>query len=1121
MWLIREKLARRIPQIGRAAIRATIPLPAVQVRRSAAVMEPLPGDEGWEALEQGAPWGIPGETVWLRTEVSAPESWHNTHVLLHLSWEGRGLESVEAIAYLDGQALAGLDEFHRRVLLPPETHDGHAHSLLIRCFTPQTQPFGGLSLQQRDPAIFELHQLMATLLDVSTQYPESDPTRHTIEARLNQAYHRLDLREGWESDRFAASACEALETLRRDLGSGRPPTDPHPPSSIPYPLSPTLIATGHAHLDVAWLWPLWRTRQKVVHTVATALHLMERYPEYHFSMSQPQVYQYLKEDDPELYARMCARIAEGRFEPVGIMWLEADCNLPSGESLARQLLHGTAFWAAEFRVESRVCWMPDVFGYSAALPQLLRLAGVPVFMTTKISWSQFNRMPHDTFRWRGIDGSEVLAHFVTATDKPPRHPADAQFYTYNGEMTPAEVFGTWNHYREKPLNQELLYIYGHGDGGGGPTEEMLEAARMMASLPGFPAVQPGRANDQLLRLYERVWDDPALPRWAGELYLEFHRGTLTSQARAKAANRRSEQRYRSAEWLAAWAWALGGPALQGRLNEGWRLIMLNQFHDVLPGSSIAQVYADADRDYAEVERIAQEVIAEATTYLNRIRGAGDGETGRPDGGAILVSAQTPETGDRETGRPGDQERRDDPGERPDCRRTGEPQIQAGAVPAASGLLVWNSLPWERADALCIDGALWDGPRGGEQTQEATDWDGRTQILVDAPGIEAYSGCSPAGLGHRGQVAAPTAHALGDGPVRLENAFFDLTIDQSGEVARLYDKRYQREVIAPGTTGNQLVIYEDRPLAWDAWDIDLFYEEKPYPVREVAGMRIVEQGPVRVAVEVTKRFLGTTIRQRIGLWRTLPRIDFVSEVDWQERDALLRVLFPLNLNVTSATYEIQFGAVERPTHRNTSWDAARFEVCGHRWADMSEGGYGAALLNDGKYGYSGHLNTLALSLLKGARWPDPQADRGRHRFTYSLLPHGGDWRTGEVVRRAYELNAPPVMTTDDRTPTTDPGILQSNIQSGIPPGLPPLLSCDANHVIVETIKVAEDGNGLIVRLYEAHNQRGPVGLRFGVPVVAVTECDLLERTVAPVDVQDGSVRFDMRPFEIKTLRVTCR
>jgi alpha-mannosidase len=794
-------------------------------------------------------------------------------------------------------------------------------------------------------------------------------------------------------------------------------------------------------------------------------------------MSQPQVYSYLKQDAPDLYARMKERIVEGRFEPIGMMWLEPDCNVTSGESLVRQLMHGARFFAEEFGDINHLVWLPDVFGYSAAMPQILRLCGISCFMTTKISWNQFNRMPNDTFRWRGIDGSEVLTHFVTASAQPLKHWSDAQFYTYNGLMSGDEVFGTWNHYRQKNVNDEVLYIYGYGDGGGGPTEQMLEAAPVLDGLPGFPRVKLGRVEQFFERLYERVWNNPELPTWVGELYLEYHRGTYTSQARTKQANRAAELLYREAEWLNAWAVTLGAENRQAQLDAGWRTILLNQFHDILPGSSIAQVYSDSNADYAEVQRIGRNVREDALAYL----------VGIEDGGWRMEHGDAP----------------------------------SSILHPPSSVVVFNSLPWERQDvvriALPADATAPKlvSPDGAAQlSQVVVEQSGEKVLLVETT-VPSY-GYSALFAAQASSEKLTTHNAqLTTYNSKLENDELRLELDDNGEVASLYDKRAGREVIARGATGNQLVAYEDRPLEWDAWDIDIFYEEKPYPVREIVDWRVVEEGPLRAAIEITRRLGQSTIRQRICLWRASRRVDFVTDVDWQERQTLLRTLFPLEVNATRASCEIQFGAVERPTHRNTSWDWARFEVCAQRWVDLSEGDYGVALLNDSKYGHSLRDNTLGLSLLKGAIFPDKDADRGRHRFTYSLLPHQGDWRAAQVVRRAYELNVPllVVPTKDERRTTKE----ESDDSSFV---LRPssFLSTSNDHIVVETVKVADDGNGLIIRLYEAHNQRGPASLRFGRPVASAVETDLLEREIGPATVEGNAVRFEVRPFEIKTLRV---
>jgi alpha-mannosidase len=1051
MFFTVEKLNVRIPQIIQAAVRAVRPLEVATCAAEGApndvAMAPAPADSSsaWQALSVGTiwgqtpgistdqppallDWGIPvhgGSTHWLRSNFVVPSEWAGKTVQLALEWKDSGQSSLEAILSIDGDVIAGVDEFHRAIILPSQYHSGD-HTALLRCYVPFHQPFGGLNLVLRDDTIFRLGITMRALSEAYSTYRDSDPAAHAILSALNDAYNTLDLREGWQSERFAESAGRALSLLQERLALGSEPAEHNP--AVP---TPTLMGTGHAHLDTAWLWPLWRTRQKVAHTVATALHLMERYPSYYFSMSQPHVFNFLKQDDPVLYERMKEQVLAGRFEPIGMMWIEADCNLSSGESLARQLLHGHAFFAEEFGdvvgVDApHIVWLPDVFGYSAAMPQLLRLAGIDSFMTTKISWNQFNRMPYDTFRWRGIDGSEVLTHFVTVTDQPMTHWANPQFYTYNAHMTGGEVYGTWNHYRQKDINQDLLYIYGWGDGGGGPTEEMLEAAEVFKNLPNFPQVRQGRIDQYFQELYERVWTNPRLPTWSGELYLEYHRGTYTSQANTKQGNRRAELAYRSTEWLNAWATSNGALNQQPTLDEGWRTILLNQFHDILPGSSVHSVYVENAEDYARVMQISQQVASEAINSLAQAESAS----------------------------------------------------------------VLNNLPWDRSEVVQVPFSQELASPNSQVTKTIT---GEQALLIDVD-VPSYGYASYAPKAATGTLIVEQK--------LLANDLIRIEFDENGEISSLYDLRNQRQVLEIGQSLNQLVAYEDRPMNWSAWDIDAFYDEKPYAVREITDWQVVEQGPLRAAIQITRKFGQSTITQRISLAHNSAKIDFDTFVDWQERETLLRALFPLDINATRATCEIQFGAVERPTHRNTSWDWARFEVCAHRWVDLSEGGYGVALLNDSKYGHSLNHNTIGISLLKGSVHPDPEADIGTHHFTYSLLPHAGDWRAAEVVRRAYELNSP-LFISEQKLGEADSASF---------------VRCDSDHVVLETVKVAQDGDGLILRMYEAHNQRGPVTISFDRPILTARETDLLERDLHAVEVSENSLSITIKPFEIKTLRV---
>ncbi len=755
---IRARLTARRGDLNAAALRDRVPLeawasPVVGASQAPLAPPPAAADPSWAPLAIGEPWGIEhplavwgfpadgGSVTWLRTSFAVPTDWVGDDVLLALDDprpEGGAL-GYEGLLHLDGDIVAGLDEFHRAVRLPDKALTG-THDVLVRCSLAGRRAFSGFSLCRRDPAVWRLANLFGTLLDAVDVWADDDLVRHQVITALDETYRLLDLRAGWQSEEFRTSAGLALEHLLRGVPSAGGPR-------------PRVTAIGHAHLDVAWLWPVWRTRQKVVHTVATALHLMDRYPEYHFALSAPQTWAYVRDDEPELYRRMMQRVADGRLEPVGVMWLECDANLPSGEALVRQVKQGLSFYAAETGQSPPAAWLPDSFGYSAALPTILAGFGVRSFVTTKLSWNKVNRMPADTFRWRGVDGSEVLAHFVTASSGAPEHPADPHWHTYNGNMTVAEVAGLWANYRGKAVNDELLYLFGHGDGGGGPTEGMLETAALLGDLPGLPQVRLGRSAEFFDRLVERTRME-ALPTWSGDLYMEGHRGTYTSQARTKRGNRDSEKAAREAEWVNAWA-ALEGASddRQTDIDRAWETLLRNQFHDILPGSSIAQVYAETAVEHAEVQALLGQVRDAATAAL-----------------------------------------------------TGSAASEASAVV--------GSASWPRTEVVVTGDALVrvHAPAFGFAP------------LASAQSLAAADGASPVSL-------VETA----EGGWRLENGFIRVDVDARGEVCALIDLATGRDVLAPGRAANALVLYEDRPLMWDAWDIDAFYADKPTAFDSLEGV----------------------------------------------------------------------------------------------------------------------------------------------------------------------------------------------------------------------------------------------------------------------------------------------
>lgn len=1037
--LTRQKVARRLQLLQPLVNRRSLPLPPFRFRQlnieMAAQAAAVPGIDGrtWDTIQSGEYWGHWNTHFILRTTFQVPAGWAATPVSLFLPLGEAGeFSHPEALAYLDGIAYAGCDRHHQEILLAPEWCDGQPHTLALVGWTGRgIDPDSRLlmrtcALRQIDPPTRELVTLLRVALEVATELDAHHPAGGQLLNALDATLHLLDLREPF-GDPFYASVPAALTRLRQGIAAAGPPLDV------------LVSAAGHAHLDVAWLWTLAETRRKAGRTFHTVLRLMEEFPAYHFSQSQPQLYDYVRRDYPDLFAAIQQRVREGRWEILGGMWVEADCNFTGAEALARQFLLGRSFFRDYFGegTESPVLWLPDVFGYAWNLPQLIKQAGLEYFFTIKIGWNQYNRMPYDTFWWQGLDGTRVLTHFSPAKF-PHQKSGD-----YNAQATPAEVLEGWRHFQQKETSRHLLMAYGYGDGGGGPTREMLENLRELRAFPGMPRVRQEKVIDFYRRM-EAETDGP-LPVWNGELYLEYHRGTYTTQARNKRANRHSEFLLHDTEFLAAYAALVAGQDNTATysyphrpLHRAWELVCLNQFHDIIPGSSINPVYVESQRQYAEVRRIAAAAQAEALAVL--------------------------------------------------ARRAG------------SNLLVINPTSFSRQDLVYWPAGEEDRLPAGLPRQHVAGG-----LLIDAGLVAPYSltAISDCQAGETGALSVSTAH--------LENAFLRVEFNAAGDIIRLYDRRHDRELLPAGRPANQWQAFEDRPLNWDAWDIDHFYDDKMWPADPAISISVLESGPLRATLSIERAILNSRYTQHISLGHHSPRLDFVTTVDWQERHILLKAAFPVDILSPTATYEIQWGHVTRPTHRNTSWDWARFETCAQKWVDLSEGGYGVSLLNDCKYGHdiqdqAPTGGVIRLTLLRSPTDPDLEADQGRHRFTYSLLPHSG--RVGlETLVQAYALNDPlQVVAAANSNP------------AGTSASLPSLAQVTAGHVVIETVKQAEDGDGLIVRLYEALRQRGPVTLKTAFPITAVYRTNLLEENQEQLSHQNDQAQFTIKPFEIITLRI---
>ena len=1030
-------------------------------------VEPEVADSAGEVIEPETYWGAWFTDFVLRTRFAVPTDWEaalNGPIGLYLPLgESGDFSHPEALAYLDGEAYAGCDRHHQEFRLSARWCDGQSHTLALHGWTglggwERGEPGVKLFMHpcyvvQIDQPLREFIMTARNALGTAEHLRQDDPARGRLLNALNDAFNILDTREP-VGDALYAGVPAAHAVLQEGIARAGAPLDV------------SIIATGHAHLDVAWLWTVGQARRKAGRTFHTVLRLMEQFPEYHFTQSQPQLYDFVRQDYPVLFEGIKQRVAEGRWEPIGGMWVEADCNLSGAESLARQLSLGRSFFRQHFGpdAETRVLWLPDVFGYAWSLPQLIKQAGLDYFFTIKISWSQYNRFPYDSFWWQGLDGTRVLTYFSTA----PESGSDFAS-TYNSPVSAQDAIATWTNFQQKESQRELLVAYGFGDGGGGPTREMIENIRALNHMPGAPQMKQGSVGEFFRHLEQNSGDQ--LPTWNGELYLEYHRGTYTTQSRNKRANRKAEFALHDAEFLAAYAAQLDRSYRYpiDSFRQAWQLVCLNQFHDIIPGSSITWVYPESLAQYEEVQAAAKKARDEALQVMaERL------------GGEVIIVNPTSFT-------------RSDlayfPGQLPsDGLRRPDGQVVRTQTGAGGTLMDAGELPPYSVTPLRV-----------------------------VPTSAVYEGISP--IGHE----AASSHALSaHGPGarlattllattnRLENDYLRVEFNASGDMTRIYDKINRREVLPSGAIANQWQAFEDRPRNFDAWDIDIYYDDRAWLAEPATSIQVMESGPLRATIEIRRHILHSEYVQRISLRYNSPRLDFDTTIDWQEKHILLKAAFPVDVLSPVATHEIQWGNVQRPTHRNTSWDWARFETCAHKWIDLGEGGYGVSLLNDCKYGHDVRDNVLRLTLLRSPTMPDPTADAGQHHFMYSLYPHTGGWDE-RTIGEAYALNDPLIVyvAASDTRATQD--VTRHGAAS--------LLTCDAPNIVVETIKQADDGNGMIVRLYESQRKRDEITLTAAQPLSGAWRTNLLEEDQEPIGIESNRVTLFVKPYEIVTLRLT--
>lgn len=969
-------------------------------------------------------WYGPDEHYWFSTEFTVPEKFNGKPMWIHVKtqvdeWDdGR---NPQFLLFVNGTATQGMDMYHREVFLTSKADAGETYRLDLQSYTGILHSEFNLIVEMWEisPEIEKLYYDLVVPLRAFSRMEKDDKVRRDIETVLNNAINYLDLRNPYSKE-FYESVKKADEYLNKALYEEMSGYS-------------DIIATciGHTHIDVAWWWTVEQTREKVGRSFATVLKLMEEYPNYKFMSSQPQLYYFLKERYPELYSKVKERIIEGRWEPEGGMWVEADCNLTSGESLVRQFMHGKKFFKEEFGIDNKILWLPDVFGYSGALPQIMKKSGIDYFMTTKLAWNQFNKIPYDTFTWRGIDGSEVFTHMITTLGVGQS--TENFFTTYNGMLHPDAIMGGWERYQNKGINNDILISFGYGDGGGGPTRDMLETSiRMEKGVKGIPKVRQEFAGTYFRELEERVKENKRLPLWSGELYFEYHRGTYTSMARNKRSNRKGELMLMDLELLSVLAANKNLSYPVSDLEALWKTMLINQFHDILPGSSIKEVYEVTKLEYEEVKKKGEALIKER---LEALTSSGEGVT------------------------------------------------------------VYNTLGFRREDIVnigsCNAKALKDEKGNLYPIQQSEEG-----AIVFVKGLPSKGSKTYEAADFQPQSSFNLENNI------LETPFYKIKIDEYGTFTSIFDKENEREIVQKEQRANLMRMYEDKPMYFDNWDIDIFHTEKYWDADNVTRMEWTEMGPVRATLEIDRKISNSVIKQKIYFYSESRRIDFNTYVDWKESQHLLKVHFPVDIHTDEASYDIQFGNVTRKVHTNTSWDTARFESCGHKWIDLSEGHYGVSLLNDCKYGHSVKDGNMALTLIKSGIEPNPTTDQEEHFFTYAIYPHNETWKDGGTVFEAAKLNQPAYAVAG--------GVLGEEVS---------FISSDKRNIMIETIKQAEDGNGFIVRMYEYENALTKAKLIFGVPVATMKECNLLEEDLNDISIENNSAEVVIKPYEIKTYRIT--
>ena len=1016
-------------------------------------------DSSWKTV--GPNTKGPYEAVWYRRWIEIPKSFHGydltgTRIWFDFRDEANG--PTTKIIYFNGRRVAMGDALEPILLFDPAKAGDKVLVAVKILQTVDLKHFSGADLRiefsSSRPDLSHTYQEMGV---VSIVGPSVGPASAKIAAELAKSADVIDLDALSRSDQpaFDASLTKAhalLEPLK------------------PYLQQTSVRLTGNSHIDAAWLWPWTETVDVVRRTFGTALQLMDEYPEYTYTQSAAAYSEWTFEKYPSVHQQILNRVKEGRWEMVGGMWVEPDLNMPDGESLVRQLLIGKRYFKEKFGTDVRIGWNPDSFGYNWQLPQIYKRSGVDYFVTQKMTWNDANQLPMKLFWWQSPDGSRVLTYF------PHDYVNDVEPLRIAADVAALQA--------AHPGVPEMMHLFGVGDHGGGPTRVMLQDG-MHWSSPNviFPKTKFGVAQGffsdiegKVDTAHSPVWNYktlaagnsrlpvPAdgkitLPVWNDELYFEYHRGVFTTQANHKRNMRESEEQLLNAEKYSSLAWLSGLPYPGEDLTEAWKKVLFNQFHDLAAGSGIADIYLDAQRDYDFVRLEAENVTSQALH---------------------TVASQV------------------------DTRGKGV------------GVLVMNPLAWERTDLVSVNVQMPEPPSAQLSVVDSRGKPQPFQILSHDPNLNTYQLLSEVknvpSLGYEVLHIAPGASAsptdLKVDGLTLENAALRLTVNsETGCISSIYDKDSRFESLAANACGNELIAFKDTPEDYDAWNIDADFERQFTRLDMVDSVKVVEKGPLRATIRVVRSWQKSKFVQDISIYAGLNRIDVKNEIDWHETHVLLKAAFPLAAANAEAPYEIPYGSIERPTTRSNRFEAAKFEVPALRWADLGDGTHGFSLINESKYGYDAKGNVLRISLLRSPTWPDPDADRGHHSFSYSLYPHSGDWKQALTVRRGYEFNyklaAVPIES-----------------HTGTLPASHSFVEVKKKNVILTAIKKTEDGNGLLLRLYEWEGKAGDVELIIPSGATGATVTNLMEQPEgSPLPILGtNQITVHIHPYEIVSVRV---